>query len=315
VWVMSPGDFVYDTDERIHARARRAPKPTYGIASAYLEDLRGPEAITQRITVDDLDVLLLRNDPAQDISHGWQQIAGIDFSRLALRSGVIVLNDPSGLARAASKMYFQLFPAEVRPQTLISRNHDDIRAFIKSQGGRAVLKPLQGSGGTGVFLVGPGSAKNVNQMIDALIRDGYVIAQEYLEAAEKGDTRLFMLNGEAFRHKGHYAAFCRVASGGDVRSNITAGGKVAKVKVTEAHLRIADVVRPKLVADGMFFVGLDIVGDKLMEINVFSPGGLGVAQKFERVDFTSDLVAALERKVGYAASYGRRFDNSQMATL
>jgi glutathione synthase len=260
-------------------------------------------------------VLLLRNDPAQDISHGWLQLAGIDFARLALRSGLIVLNDPSGLAMAASKMYFQLFPEEVRPRTLISRNHDDIKSFIKSEGGRAVLKPLQGSGGTGVFLAEPGSAKNVHQMIDALTRDGYVIAQEYLPAAARGDTRLFMMNGEAFHHNGHYAAFCRLGSGDDVRSNVTAGGSVAKANISEAHLRIADVVRPKLVADGMFFVGLDIVGDKLMEINVFSPGGLGIAQKFERVDFTGALIDALERKVSYASTPGGQVGNIQIATL
>jgi glutathione synthase len=257
----------------------------------------------------------LRSDPAQDISRAWQQFAGIDFARIALRSGVVVLNDPSGLAKAVSKMYFQLFPQEVRPRTLISRNRDDIKSFIKSEGGRAVLKPLQGSGGDGVFLVEPAAAANVNQMIDALTRDGYVLAQEYLKAAEKGDTRLFMMNGEAFRHKGHYAALCRLRSGGDARSNITAGGHVAKAKITDAHLRIADLVRPKLVSDGMFFVGLDIVGDKLMEINVFSPGGLGVAQKLERVNFTTAFVEALERKAGYAALHGRRFDNVQMATL
>jgi glutathione synthase len=152
-------------------------------------------------------------------------------------------------------------------------------------------------------------------MIDALTRDGYVVAQEYLKAAEQGDTRLFMINGEPFHYRGHYAAFCRLGSGEDVRSNMTAGGKTAKAKVTETHLHIAEVVRPKLVADGMFFVGLDIVGDKLMEINVFSPGGLGEAQRFERVGFTKAFVEALERKVDYALSQERRFDNIQMATL
>ncbi len=314
-WIMTPGDFAYDPDEKIRARARHAPKDKYKAGSAYLAGLRSAKARTRRITVDDLDVLMLRNDPAQDVACGWRQVSGIDFGRIALRNGVIVLNDPNGLAKAANKMYFQLFPEEVRPRTLITRDRDEIKTFIKEEGGRAVIKPLQGSGGSGVFLVDHPSARNVNQMIEALTRDGYIIVQEYLEAAEEGDTRLFMLNGQPLRHKGHYAAFRRIRQGDDVRSNVHAGGVIAEAKITDAHLRIAEIVRPKLVADGMFLVGLDIVGDKLMEINVFSPGGLGSAQTFEKVNFSHAVIDSLERKVGYMSFYRRRFSNIQMATL
>ncbi len=314
-WVMTPGDFAYDPDEKIRARARHAPKDKYTVGSAYLSGLKGPKARTRRITVDDLDVLMLRNDPAQDVSSGWRQVSGIDFGRIALRNGVIVLNDPNGLAKAANKMYFQLFPEEVRPRTLITRDRDEIKTFIKEEGGRAVIKPLQGSGGQGVFLVDHLSARNVNQMIDALTRDGYVIVQEYLEAAEEGDIRLFMMNGQPLRYKGRYAAFRRTRQGDDIRSNVHAGGEVAQAEITDAHRRIAEIVRPKLVADGMFLVGLDIVGDKLMEINVFSPGGLGSAQKFEKVNFAHAVIESLERKVDYMSFYRRRFSNIQMATL
>jgi glutathione synthase len=152
-------------------------------------------------------------------------------------------------------------------------------------------------------------------MIDALTRDGYVIAQEYLEEAEQGDTRLFMMNGRPFKFKGHYAAFKRERQGDDIRSNVHAGGTIAQAKITERDLRIAEIVRPKLVADGMFLVGLDIVGDKLMEVNVFSPGGLGSAQTFEKVNFAQGVIGALERKVDYMESYKRRFSNVQMNTL
>src|SRR5690606_31609580 len=134
-----------------------------------------------------------------------------------------------------------------------------------------VLKPLQGSGGASVFLVRPDDIPNINQMIDAVSRDGYVIAQEYLPAATEGDMRLFMMNGRPLRVKGKYAAFRRIRSGGDMRSNGHAGGKLAEAEVTDTALRMAEIVRPKLVQDGMFLVGLDVVGDKLMEINVFSP--------------------------------------------
>jgi glutathione synthase len=302
-WVMTPGDFAYDTDEMVRARARHAPKDKYTTGTAYLSGLNGKSHRTRRITVDDLDVLMLRNDPAQDVEDPWRQQAGIDFGRIAMRNGVIVLNDPNGLAKAMNKMYFQLFPEEVRPRTVITRDRDEIKEFVSSEGGRAVLKPLQGSGGKGVFLVDHASNKNLNQMIDALTRDGYVIAQEYLEEAEHGDTRLFMLNGRPLAYKGHYGAFRRVRQGDDIRSNVHAGGTIAQAKITERELRIAEIVRPKLVADGMFLVGLDIVGDKIMEINVFTPGGLGSAEQFEETDFTRPVIEAMERKVQYASHY------------
>jgi len=314
-WVMTPGDFAYDPDEKIKARARHAPKDKYPNGATYLSGLRGKNARTRRITIDDLDVLMLRNDPSQDVEKPWRQNASIEFGRLAMRNGVIVLNDPNGLGKAMTKMYFQEFPEEVRPRTLITRDRDEIKEFVKEQGGRAVVKPLQGSGGKGVFMVDHATNKNLNQMIDALTRDGYVIAQEYLEEAEQGDTRLFMMNGHPFKYKGRYAAFRRMRQGDDIRSNVHAGGQIGQAKITERDLRICEIVRPKLVADGMFLVGLDIVGDKLMEVNVFSAGGLGSAQEFEKVNFAQGVIDALERKVDYMGSYLRRFSNVQMNTL
>ncbi|HEX5034726.1 MAG TPA: glutathione synthase, partial [bacterium] len=133
--------------------------------------------------------------------------------------------------------------------------------------------------------------------------------------AAEGDTRLFLMNGEPLKYKGKYAAFRRIRSGEDLRSNIHAGGKLKPASIDSAALRIAEIVRPKLVEDGMFLVGLDIVGDKLMEINVFSPGGLGSAQKFEGVNFTHAVIEALERKVEYMGYYRRNFDNREMAVL
>ncbi len=100
------------------------------------------------------------------------------------------------------------------------------------------------------------------------------------------------------RYKGKYAAFRRVRTGDDMRSNIHAGGRLRKADITDEHIKLAEMVRPKLVQDGMFLVGLDIVGDKLMEINVFSPGGLGSAQKFEKVNFTHAVLEAHGTKGG-----------------
>lgn len=315
-YIMGIGDVAYDPDEFIRARARHAPKDKkYKTSETYLADLQGKKGMQERITVDDLDVLMLRNVPSDDyLKRPWAATAAAEFGRVALRHGVIVVNDPNGLAKASSKMYFQLFPEEVRPRTLITRDREEIKAFAKEEG-RCVLKPMQGSGGTGVFLIQEGDIPNLNQMIDAVSRDGFVIAQEYLPAAAAGDMRLFVMNGRPLQVKGKYAAFRRTRSGGDMRSNIHAGGKLAEAVVDETALRIAEIVRPKLVQDGMFLVGLDIVGDKLMEINVFSPGGLGSAQKFTKVNFTKYVIGALARKAKYMQFYGRNFDNVDMCTL
>ncbi|CAN5850954.1 hypothetical protein BH11MYX2_BH11MYX2_07180 [soil metagenome] len=166
-----------------------------------------------------------------------------------------------------------------------------------------------------MFVVRQNSKGNLNQIIEAVTRDGYAIAQEYLPDAKNGDVRLFLMNGEPLVVDGRYCAFRRISAKGDVRSNLHAGGKLAKAKVTDDMLELAEVVRPKLIQDGMFLVGLDIVGKKLMEINVFSPGGLGSAQKFEKVDFTRAVIAELERKVS-ARRYGdSTLTNRQLATL
>jgi len=315
-YLIGAGDFAYDVDEKIRAIGTTAPKNRYKLSDRFLADLHGKNAVKERITVDDLDVLLLRSDPSNDSGHrAWAQSAGIIFGRVAMRSGVIVLNDPNGLAQALNKMYFQHFPEEVRPRTIITRENSEVRKFAQAEGGKIILKPLQGSGGQGVFLVDKGNLSNLNQMIEAVSRDGYVIAQEFLPAAMEGDTRLFLMNGLPLKYKNKYCAFKRLRTGDDIRSNVHAGGKLRQAELTDEHFRIAEMVRPKLVQDGMFLVGLDLVGDKLMEINVFSPGGLGSAQKFEKVNFAHSVIAALERKVEYMSYYKRNFDNVEMSTL
>ena len=316
VWMIGLGDFAYDPDENIRARAYSVPRKTYKTTETYLKALQSKTRTVERITVDELDILMLRSDPANETgTRSWAANAGIIFGRIAMRHGVIVLNDPNGLSKALNKTYFQMFPEEVRPQTMITRDLGDIRHFAKEHGGHIVLKPLQGSGGSGVFLLRPEDKSNLNQIVEALQRDGYIIAQEYLPAAEEGDIRLFMMNGRPLRYKGRYAAFRRVRTGDDIRSNVHAGGRLRPAEITHQQLHLAEIVRPKIVQDGMFLVGLDIVGDKLMEINVFSPGGLGSAQKFEKVNFSLAVIDALERKVQYMQFYQRNFDNDEMATL
>lgn len=315
-WTLGVADFLYAADGSVRACARAVRRDDHESLEDYLKELQSDEAWREIIDVGRLDVLMLRNDPSDDTAErAWAQTPGILFGQLAMRQGVIVVNDPVHLANAINKTYFQHFPEEVRPRTCISRKRDDIKAFIQQEQGRAVIKPLQGSGGTGVFLVHEADGANVNQMIDAVLRDGYCIAQEYLPAAQDGDVRLFLMNGRPLSKDDKYAAFRRVNKSGDMRSNMHSGGEAAPVEIDEAALRLAELVRPQLVADGMFLVGLDIVADKLMEINVFSPGGLGSAQAATGVDFAEVVIRDLERKVQYRRHYGGHISNVQIATL
>ena len=316
VWYIEVEGFAYDPDEMVRARARPVPAGDHEDNAALLAALRAEGAPDERITVDDLDVLMLRNDPSDAASeHPWTQDVGVIFGQVAARRGVVVLNHPTGLARARNKLYFQFFPPEVRPTTLITRSREEIERFVDAHDGRAVLKPLQGSGGQGVFVVDEGSRTNLAQIVEALARDGYVIAQEYLPAATEGDLRLFLVDGEPLVVDGKTAAIRRVNQGSDPRSNMRAGGEAQKAEVDERALELARMVRPKLVQDGMFFVGLDVAGDRLMEINVFSPGGLVSASRLEGVDFAAALVERLERKIELLGCYGGTLSNREIAML
>jgi glutathione synthase len=287
-YMLGVGDFVYAPDGSIHAHARRVQGSNYETLEDYITELQSDATESERILIDELDVLLLRNNPAEDSAdRPWAQTSGILFGQLAAARGVIVLNDPTRLANAINKTYFQQFPEQVRPRTCISRDPKDIKSFITDQREKVIIKPLQGSGGQSVFLINEDERANLNQMIEAVIRDGYCIAQEYLPAAAEGDVRLFVMNGRPLWHAGRYAAFRRVNGTGDARSNMHSGGHSEEVEVSDQMLALVEMVRPKLVRDGMFLVGLDIVEDKLMEINVFSPGGLGSSEHHTGVDFTN----------------------------
>jgi glutathione synthase len=315
VWLIGVGDLAQDIDGKIVADAAGPEDKSYRSLTTFLEDVQSRnKGVSEKVVVDDLDVLMLRNDPSEDATdRPWAQTSGILFGQLAAAHGVLVVNDPVHLADAVNKTYFQHFPEEVRPQTLISRNEEDIRQFIAACKGKAVLKPLQGSGGQGVFLVA--NDQNVNQMIETLIRDGYIVAQEYLKDAKEGDVRLFVMNGEPLVVDGHYAAFRRVPPDSDVRSNMHVGGEAVAAKVTDKMLALVEMVKPKLIQDGMFLAGLDIVGNKLMEVNVFSPGGLGSAGKTTEIDFARPVIEALEHKVALRAAYGPSLPNVTLATL
>lgn len=313
-WMMGMGDFGYEPDGSLTARARAGADKKYRSLERYLEDVQLPETERQ-IALDDLDVVMLRADPADEGGAAWANNASVAFGDLMASNGVLVVNEPSTLAKALSKAYFQHFPEAVRPRTLISRDRARIAEFVEELGGKAVLKPLQGSGGEGVFMLNARERPNLNQIVETLSKDGYVVAQEYLPEAKDGDVRMFVMNGEPLEVDGAVAAFRRTTPGGDIRSNMKAGGKAVAVEVTAEMRALVEAVRPKLVADGMFLVGLDIVGDKLMEVNVFSPGGLGSCQSLYDVDFAPAIIRSLERKVGMRSHYGPQLENRSLATL
>jgi glutathione synthase len=295
VWYMGAGDFAYDPDDSLRAQACRA-QPDHTDLAEFLEGLK-PE----RFTVEDLDALWLRSNPADDgPGRAWAQTAGLLFGGLAERRGVLVVNNPAGLSLALNKLYLHHFPAEVRPATLITRHPEEVQAFVERHGGRAVIKPLQGSGGQGVFIVSEDDTVNLDQMIEAVTRDGYLIAQEQIPAAADGDVRLFLLDGKPLQSDGVYAAFRRVPSEGEARANMTAGASVEVAEVDDTMLHLAEVVGPQLAEDGMFLAGLDIVGDRILEINVFSAGGFGSVESLTGVDFNEIVVAALEQRVAAA---------------
>ena len=317
VWYINVGDFALHPDNHVWAHARTLPPERHRSSEVYLRRLRSDAAMCQEINLQDLDVLMLRNDPSQDmIMRPWARLASINFGRIAKRLGVLVLNDPDGLSRSLTKLYMQYFPEEVRPRTLITRYKDEARDFIASQGGSAVLKPLSGSGGHNVFLVRPHDTPNVNQMLEAVSSEGYVIVQEFLPDAIQGDTRLFLMNGEPLRIKGKYCAIHRKRRIGDadIRSNITAGAISCRAEITDEMLHVAKLIKPRLIQDGMFFVGVDIAGNKIMEINAQSPGGIYSAQKLEDVPFVQEIIKAIEQKLEFKKANGSSMANVKLAT-
>lgn len=300
VYYAGVGDLVYMANGKIGAHCRRVPDREFRSLSTFLEAVVAEEKKLKSTKKG--DVLWLRNDPAADMENRpWAQDAGVLYGQLASQQGVLVLNDPTGLIKASNKMYLQYFPESVRTLTVITRDIADVEAFYRDQCHRIILKPLKGSGGKNVFLVDKKDNKNLKQMVEAICRDGFAIAQEYLPAAKKGDTRLFLMDGEPIKIGNKVAAIQRVQQAGEIRSNIHRGAKAKRASMNKEMQAIVDTAGPLLRDDGMFLVGLDIVGDKLMEINVFSPGGLIHASEFHGVDFLEEVITAVEKKIATRA--------------
>jgi len=315
VCYVTPEDFVLCSDDSLAIRALTPPSGKYKKASTFFKALQ-TEGETRRLDASEIDILFLRNDPSLDAAERpWAAHVGTLFGRLAAARGILVVNDPDGLAKAQNKLYFQDFPQSVRPETLISKSIDEIRNFIDGQKKGVIIKPLQGSGGKNVFKIASPKDANLNQIFEAVSEEGYLIVQGYMPEATQGDIRFFLMNGRPLMQDGRYAAFRRVPAEGETRSNVHRGGTVAPVEIDDAILAVADAVRPKLVQDGMFLVGLDIVGDKILEINTFTPGGLNNVSQLQDVDFNDTVIRALEEKMTIRAGYGLHISNRELATL
>jgi glutathione synthase len=296
--------FSYCDDERVMAQTTRVPA---GAATprAFWKALVAEQTPRSEVCLTELDAVFLRNNPAT-LAEGPDRFnPAIDFGRRLKRLGISVVNDPDGLMRAGSKMYLAGFPEEVRPKTLISRSADKIKQFLRELDAPAILKPLAGYGGQNVFYVRRGQVSNLNQMISAVRKDGYIIAQEYLPEAVNGDKRVLLLGGRPIRLGDQVAAYKRMRPKDDIRNNMHVGGQRKRCEFTATEQRICELLRPRLVADGLYFVGVDIVGDKVLEINVFAPGGIHNINHLYGVNVGRAVVADLEQKLAARGDYAR----------
>ena len=296
VWYVGLGDVDYEPDEKVRARGHRAVFEDRDRLDSFLSRAQEDER-EGGIVLEDFDAVWLRNDSIQDLrERPWATSISVVFGQMLAARGVTVVNDPVGLSRAGSKLYLQEFPPEIRPRCLVSRHIDEIKDFVERTG-RTVVKPLYGAQGRNVFLIENEDDPNLQQIMEAVLEDGYLTAQEFVEGAEDGDLRMFLLDGEPLQVDGKYAAFRRVPKGTDLRANISTGGRPVEVSLGETEFEIARAMKKRLLADGMFFVGIDIIGDKVVEVNAESPGGMQAVEHFTGIDFGLTICDALEERV------------------
>jgi glutathione synthase len=218
----------------------------------------------------------------------------------SVNDDVFIMNSLSGTREANNKLYTAVFDDpqnEIIPVTHVSKNKDYIIQMInESKANKMILKPLNGYGGSGVILIEKNAMMSINSLLDFYINksDGttdYVILQDYIEGADQGDVRILLLNGVPL------GAMRRVPGEGDHRSNVSAGGSIVKHQLTPQEKKLCRKIGPKLVRDGLYFVGIDVINGKLVEVNVMSPGGITYINKVYNVrvqekviDFIEDVV-------------------------
>lgn len=225
-------------------------------------DSRWYEFITEQdIALDELQVILMRKDPPFD----QEFLYATYLLELAESRGTYVVNKPQSLRDANEKLFTAWFP-QCCPETLVTRNSAKIREFL-AENGEIILKPLDGMGGASIFYVHQQDA-NLSVILEIMTQHNsrYVMAQKYLPEIKHGDKRLLLINGEPIPY-----CLARIPAQGESRGNLAAGGSAVGQPITEQDRWIASQVGPTLREKGLVFVGLDIIGSKLTEINVTSP--------------------------------------------
>lgn len=226
----------------------------------------------KRCPLEEMDVVFMRTDPPVNVPYLYATyiLDYIDPSK------TLLINAPQGLRAANEKMYALQF-TEAIPETIVSQDKEVIRAFVEKQG-RAVLKPLGNKAGEGILLLELGD-RNFNSLIELSTLQGSVpvMVQTYLPEAKLGDKRIILLNGEPI------GAVNRIPTGSDFRGNMAVGGRVDRTEITERERQICAQLAPTLQRDGLIFVGIDVIGGYLTEVNVTSPTGI---REIDRLDNT-----------------------------
>ncbi|MBS0465536.1 MAG: glutathione synthase [Proteobacteria bacterium] len=244
----------------------------------------------------EIDVVLMRTDPPVDAAY----LHDTHILSLAQAQGVLVVNDPQGLRDLNEKLAALLFP-QCCPPTLVSRDRTQLRAFVNEHG-TAVLKPLDGMGGRSIFRAQAGDP-NLNVILETLIgaapgRPGQlVMAQRYLPEIVHGDKRILLIDGQPVPY-----CLARIPREGEFRGNLAAGGHGEGRPLSERDHWIAAQVGPELARRGMLFVGLDVIGDWLTEVNVTSPTCIRELDKQFGINIAGMLFDAIERRCAQRAS-------------
>jgi glutathione synthase len=210
-----------------------------------------------------LDGVFVRKDPPFDGPYG-HLTRQLDL----VKHRVLVVNDPTAIRNANEKLYAFHF-SEFMPRTLVASEPARILSFVGSVGGRGVIKPLDGAGGSGVLALSLDD-QNARSIVDIMTKEGQemVMVQEYQPLVRVGDKRVLLLDGKLL------GAILRVPRQDDLRANIHAGGRVQPTTLTPGEEQLVASVGPRLAAVGLYFVGLDLIGEKLIEVNVTSPTGI-----------------------------------------
>jgi len=240
----------------------------------------------QLIDLSEVDVVWLRQDPPFDMHY-------ITTTHLLerLMPGTLVVNDPFWVRNSPEKLLVLNFP-ELTPPTTVARDLETIREF-KAKHGDIILKPLYGNGGAGVFRLDENdrNLSSLYELFTGFSREPLIV-QKYLPAVTKGDKRVILVDGEPV------GAINRVPAANEVRSNMHVGGRPEKVELTERDREICAAIGPVLRDKGQVFVGIDVIGDWLTEINVTSPTGIQELERFDGVNVAGKIWQAIEAKRG-----------------